>query len=60
MAKNAFESYPDKIDTLPFLDSSEVYYPEDQMWKVAISMLSQPTKEFAFTPIKAEAIKGPL
>ena len=40
---------PDETGPEPFFDSMEVYYPDDQMWKVADSMLSQPRKEFAFT-----------
>ena len=48
---------PDETDPEPSL---EVYYPEDQMWKVADSMLSQPRKEFTITTIKAEEIEGPI
>ena len=49
---------PDETDPLPLLDSIEVYYPEEQMWKVADFTLGQPRKEFAFTTIKAGDIEG--
>ena len=64
---DAFESlkdfrskYEDSDETgpEPFFDSMEIYYPEEQMLIVADITLTQPRKEFAFTPIKAEVVKG--